>query len=172
MLNEKSYKIDSFNKFFKDAKLKKKYMKELNNMILNINKYKSNTVTGSYKPVKVIIDISFKQTNTLLNIMDFSGNLKFFRSAGLLKYKGKRKKSRFKIVNNFYKILLSKFKFSRFIKKPLIALHLKNTGRATYWIRKRFKKKFNIRIFKSFNLYPYNGCRKKKVPRKKFKKKK
>ena len=36
---------------------------------------------------------------------------------------------------------------------------------------KKLKKKFFIKVVRSFNLYPHNGCRKKKVRRKKFKKK-
>ena len=105
--------------------------------------------------VVYIIDISFSKTNTLLHITDFSGNLKFFCSAGLFKYKGKRKRSRFQVVKYFYNILLSKFKFLRF--KP-VALHLKNVGNARFWIIKKFKKKSYIRIIRNFNLYPYNGC--------------
>jgi ribosomal protein S11 len=184
MLYEKSYSTNiDLNKFFKDVKLKKQYIKEFKDVVLNLNtikeknyrylnsllffKYKSTNTNDNL--VTYIIDISFSKTNTLLHIMDFSGNLKFFCSAGLFKYKGRRKKSRFQIIRDFYHILLSKFKFLRF--KP-IALHLKNVGNDKYWITKKFKKKFYIKTIRNFNLYPCNGCRKKKVRRKKFKKRK
>lgn len=179
---EKSYNTNvDLHKFFKDIQLKKQYIKELNNLISNLIYIKKNCKCLNSKlflnynsinknnnlVVYSIINISFSKTNTLLHIMDFEGNLKFYYSAGLFKYKGKRKKSRFRIFKDFYNKLISKFKFLRF--KP-IALHLKNVGKAKFWIIRKLKKKFYIKIVKNFNLYPYNGCRKKKVRRKKFKK--
>jgi ribosomal protein S11 len=99
--------------------------------------------------------------------MDFSGNLKFFHSAGFLKYKGKNKKSRFVVLKDMYKILISKLKF---LKSQPVALHLKNVGFAKFWVIRVFKKKFFIRVVRSFNKYPHNGCRKRKMRRKKFRK--
>ena len=97
------------NKFFRNIRLKKQYIKKLKNKVFLLNKVKEknyktlnfvmfkktqNLVKEDYLVV-YIIDISFSKTNTLLHVMDFSGNLKFFCSAGSLNYKGKSKKARF-----------------------------------------------------------------------------
>ena len=112
--------------------------------------------------------ISFSRSNTLLHVMNSSGILKFFCSAGNLSYKGNSKKARALVLKSMINLLVRKLKFLRY--KP-IALHLKNVRFMRFWIVKRFKKKFTIRIVKNFNSYPYNGCRKRKVRRKKFIKK-
>ena len=117
--------------------------------------------------ISYIIDITFSQTNTLLHVTDPLGNLKFFCSAGSLNFKGKAKRSRFLVFREMYNILVSKLKF---LKGQPIAVHFKNVGSSRVWILKKLKKKFFIRVVKSFSLYPYNGCRKRKMRRKKFKK--
>jgi ribosomal protein S11 len=182
MKNIKTQNSLNLNKFFSDIKLKKQYIKKLKSkydLLSNFKKnYKNlslsifskscykNSIKESFL-VSYIIDITFSRTNTLLHVMDFSGNLKFFCSAGLLKYKGKSKKrARYLIFKNMFRILNSKLKF--FKSQPL-ALHLKNVGSAKFWIVKKFlKKKLFVKIIKSYDLYPYNGCRKKKVRRKKI----
>ena len=99
--------------------------------------------------------------------MDFSGKLKFFYSAGSFNYSGKSKKARYVVFRELYRVLISKLKF---LKNKPVALHLKNVGYNKSWIVKKLKKKFFIKSVRSFNLYPHNGCRKRKMRRKKFKK--
>jgi len=170
------------NKFFGNIRLKKQYIKKLKTKVFLLNKVKEknyktlnfvmfektqNLVKEDYLVVYVI-DILFSKTNTLLHVMDFSGNLKFFSSAGSLNYKGKSKKARFVVIKEFYRVLVTKLKF---LKNKPIALHLKNVGSNKFWLVRKLKKKIYIKVVCSFDLYPYNGCRKKKVRRKKFKKK-
>ena len=175
-----NYKLNLV-KFFKEIKLKKQYIKQLKNKVILLkslkdkNYKKLNSILffyGDYKKlykedflVTYIIDITFSKSNTFIHVMDFSGHLKFFSSAGYLQYKGKGKKSRSTILRDMYKILKLKLKF---LKDQPVALHLKNVGSAKFWIIKLFKKKFFIKVVRSFNTYPYNGCRKKKIRRKKF----
>ena len=171
----------NLNKFLSDIKIKKKYIKKLNSIDSLLNNVKekdykklnynlstkSDTITNQKDSfIMYIIDISFSKTNTLLHVMDFAGNLKFSYSAGLFKYKGKNKKLRFLVLRDFYHVLVTKLKFLKF--KP-IALHLKNVGHNKFWIIKKLKKKFFIKTIKNYSLYPYNGCRKKKMRRRKFK---
>lgn len=180
MENIKTKNNLNLNKFFIDIKSKKQYIKKLKNKIDLINNFKKNRYKNlssvifnlnnfeSYAKedflVTYIVDLTFSRTNTLLNIMDFSGNLKFFCSAGSLQYKGKRKKkARYLIFRDMYRILISKLKF---LKAQSIALHLKNVGSAKFWIIKLLKKKLFIKAVKSYDLYPHNGCRKKKIKRK------
>jgi ribosomal protein S11 len=164
----------NLNKFLNDIKLKKQYVKNLKNkidLLVDFKKnYKNLSLIVSNKNfikedflIRYIIDITFSRTNTLLHVMDFSGNLKFFCSAGSLQYKGKRKKSRYLVFRDISKVLISKLKF---LKSQPLALHLKNVGLAKSWIVKTLKKKLFIKVVKSYEMYPHNGCRKKKVRRK------
>lgn len=176
MENIKTINNLNLNSFFNDIKLKKQYIKKLKNKVDLLNSLKkkyinpmllsSNDKNAKYVKedflVTYIIDITFSRSNTLLTVMDFSGKLKFFCSAGSLKYKGKRKRARYLVFRDMYKILVSKLKF---LKLQPLALHLKNVGPAKFWIIKRLKKKLFIKIVKSYDLYPHNGCRKKKVRR-------
>lgn len=178
------YKVNfNLNTFFNTIRLKKQYLQQLKEKIrilkdLKEKKYKDLRPLVSYNPkfrnclissrfVMYIIDIKFSKTNTLLHVMDSLGKLKFFYSAGSFKFSGKQKKSRAIVFREFYKVLVSNLKFLSF--KP-IALHLKNVGRHKFWIVKKLKKKFYIKIVRNFNSFPHNGCRKKKKRRKKVKK--
>lgn len=171
----------NLNKFLKKVVFKKKYIKKLTEKICmlentkeqnfkslnyslfskNKNLIKQNTL------VVYIVDISFSRSNTLLHVMNSSGIVKFFCSAGDLSYSGKSKKSRVSVLTSMTSVLSHKLKFLQ--GKP-IALHLKNVGSKKFWIVKKLKKKFFIRVIRSFNLYSHNGCRKRKIRRKKFKK--
>ena len=111
-----------------------------------------------------IVHFSFSPTNTFLHITDISGNLKFCYSAGLVNFKGKQKKSRIQVLTRFLREL-RKLKISTLKDKP-IALHLNNVGFYKYFLIKNLKKNFFIRLIKSYETYPFNGCRKKKRLRK------
>jgi ribosomal protein S11 len=173
----------NLNKFLNGIKLKKQYIEKLKNKISELNVVSktdskdlgSVVVAKNHSGIKndhlvmYIIDISFSETNTLLHVTDFAGNLEFFCSAGSLNYKGKQKKQRFAIFKDLFRILVSKLTF---LKGKPIALHLKNVRSNKFWIMRKLKKRFFIRIVRNYNLYPFNGCRKKKMRRKRFKKKK
>jgi ribosomal protein S11 len=175
-------KLD-LNKFLNGIKLKKQYIEKLKNKISELNVVSktdskdlgSVVVAKNHSQIKndhlvmYIIDISFSETNTLPHVTDFAGNLEFFCSAGSLNYKGKQKKQRFAIFKDLFRILVSKLTF---LKGKPIALHLKNVRSNKFWIMRKLKKRFFIRIVRNYNLYPFNGCRKKKMRRKRFKKKK
>ena len=172
----------NFNKFLKKIVLKKQYIKKLTDKTclledIKEQNYKSLNYSLFFNKkyfiehnnlVVYIIDISFSRSNTLLHVTDSSGTLKFFCSAGDLSYTGKSKKARVSVLKAMVRILVRKLTFLQ--NKP-IALHLKNVRFRKFWIVKRLKKKFFIKVVRSFNLYPHNGCRKQKIRRKKLKKK-
>lgn len=176
-----SNSLFNLNIFFKNISVKKQYLKNLKKQFLLINDikqtnykvlskklFKKNSVFNFSKTnnlIVYIIDITFSKSNTFLNVMDSSGKLKFFSSAGHFSLKGKNKKFRFNVFKNIYRILLTKLKF---LKNKPIALHLKNVGANKFWIIKKLKTKFFIKVVRIFNLFSFNGCRKKKVRRKKF----
>lgn len=165
-----------FNIFFQSVKSKKQYLKKLRQKIILLE---SCITSDNYRRIPVaknnrvdclvsyVIDITFSLTNTLLHVMDPSGKIKFFRSAGDFNYSGKSKRTRFTVFREMHAFLISKLKFAK--HKP-IALHLKNVGANKVWIIRKLQKKFFIQVVRNFSCYPYNGCRKPKAVRKKVKK--
>ena len=110
------------------------------------------------------IFFSFSAVNTFLCVTNAFGNLKFSLSAGLLSFKGKLKKNRFRILKLFFKEL-RKLK-SNYLKNNPVSLHLNNVGFLKRFIIRNLKKKFLIKIIKNYQSYSYNGCRRKKKFRK------
>lgn len=178
MLNLNTMQFN-LNRFFKEVHLKKQHLKKTQDKICLLNELRNSNHKKigsdfSKKSSKVlnntfvmyIVDISFSKKNTLLHISDCSGNIKFFYSAGSFQQKGKAKTSRSIILRKFYRLLVSKLKF---LKRVPIAIHFKNADSNMFWFLKKLKNKLFITVVKHFNLYPYNGCRKKKIRRKKFK---
>lgn len=173
----KTYVNFSLNTFLKNIFLKKQYLQNLKKHFNLIENKKKNSKLV-YEKIKkkiefyndnnlimYIIDITFTNSNTFLHVMDSSGKLLNFFSAGCFNIKGKNKKSRFNVFKHFYFILTTRLGFLK--NKPL-ALHLKNVGFNKFWIIKKLKTKFFIKLVKVFNLFPFNGCRKKKIRRKKL----
>ena len=186
MQSNLNLKLD-LSSFIKDIKLKKNYINLLNEKIYRLNdlkeknfkeiesnffrKNENNPFSVIDNKIMYIVNIHFSKSNTLFTVMDFSGKVKVFYSAGIFNYKGKQKRyNRFLIVKHFLNLAASKLKFLQ--NKP-IALHLKNVGRKKNWAVRLFKlKNFYIKLVKTFNTTAHNGCRKKKVRRRKFKRKK
>lgn len=174
------------NKLFKNFSAKYIIIKKLKkqfNLLKNLDKisYESiiqivpnnvikNLINLLDHTVWYIIDISFSRSNTFLHVMNSDGGLEYYSSAGPLKYRGKRKTSRLNVFKSMYRILI---KQRGFLEKKPIALHLKNIGGTVKRkIVKKLEKKFFIKTVKMFNLFPFNGCRNKKIRRKKIRKKK
>lgn len=170
----------NLNEFLKDLSSKKQYIKTLKSQVntlfltkqldyrlLNKELHPGTLIEAvDDHVVMYIIDITFSRSNTFLHVMDSTGKLKFFASAGHFQYRGKNKKIRTNVLKDIYRVLLTKLKF---LKGKPIALHLKNTGFNSFLIVKKLKTKFFIKTVKSFNSFPFNGCRNKKVVRKKNK---
>lgn len=171
MNNNNLIKNFNLNKFLRFINLKKQYLKNLDNIkskLLKKNRlvYKSNkNLSKQSALVTHIIDVKFTRSNTLLHVTDFAGNLKTFYSAGSMTYTGKNKKARYTVFRDLYRILVSKLSFLN--GKP-IALHLTNVTQNRTWLIKKLKKRFFVVSIRLFNSYPHNGCRKRKIRRKKF----
>lgn len=171
----------NLNEFLKEISIKKHYIKKLKNQLSTLQSVKQknykllnkNLFDNKFNSMKsdlvimYIIDISFSRSNTLLHVTDYLGKLKFFCSAGDLQHKGKSKRFRFQVFKSIYRLLVTRLDF--LAGKP-VALHLKNVRFNRSWLIRKLKYKFFIRTVKSFDLFPHNGCRKKKVRRKKMKK--
>lgn len=137
--------------------------KQLSLSILNSPLLESLTMRSF--GVVYIIHFYFSSINTFLYVTDSSGTLKFKYSAGLMKFKGKQKKSRFLVLKSFFREL-RKIKTS-ILKNKAVALNFTNVGSYKYFIVKKLKKLFYIRFIKNYQIHAYNGCRKRKRLRKK-----
>jgi small subunit ribosomal protein S11 len=157
------------------------YVKNLKIQIDSLKKIKEN----DYKDVSIrrnrlksensqnlvvmyVINISFLKANTTIHISDIKGNMKLFYSAGSVGLAGKQKRKRRVAVSKLISLLLKR---ATFLNKKPIALHLNNVNFYKNLIVSKLKRTLYVRVIKSFNQAPYNGCRKKKLRRKKYTKK-
>lgn len=145
-----------------------KNIKKNNYKILGLIESRFNSKNSQNVIVVYIINISFLKTNTMINISDIKGNVKLFYSAGLVDLVGKQKKKRRIAISKLVLLLLIK---ATFLYKNPVALHLNNVSSYKKFIVTKLKKILYLRVIKIFNQPFYNGCRKKKLPRKKFIKK-
>jgi hypothetical protein len=116
--------------------------------------------------IKYIIGISMYNTNTILYLSDIKGTIKFFCSAGSLKMNKKQKTKKVSVLIKLIKFMLPKINFVS--KTDLVALHLKNFNKHLSLFVLNFLFKYrNIGMLKISNNQPHNGCRPRKIKRKK-----
>jgi hypothetical protein len=119
--------------------------------------------------IKFIIYISCTKSNTFIHVMDCLGNERYFYSIKSLSQNTKSKKnnSDIQVTEKFYKILVAKLKF---LQGTPVALHFNSVEFNFQWFLDKITKKLFITIVRFFTTYSHNGCRKKKIKRKKVKK--
>ena len=154
-INQLVFKVNYLNS-------KKKNYKQLY-LDLSTSNNRNNNLLVAY-----IINISFLKANTMLHVSDIKGNVILFYTAGSVNLTGKQKRRRIITVLRLFKLL---YKNASFLFGKPIALHLNNVNRNKFLIVKKLKQKFFIKLIREFNHTPYNGCRKPKIRRKKYKKK-
>ena len=123
--------------------------------------YKSNYF------IKYIIGIYISKTNVVISLCNIKGEIKYFISANSLKLN--KKQNKLTTIVKLFKILL--------LKNPLLKgnnctiLHFKNINQRTAILIYSFISNYlkNIVSIKIFNNKPHNGCRPKKIKRKKNK---
>lgn len=164
LLNEEKLSIKNFR--IRINLLKKIKENGYKNLSIRRNRFKSENNQDLI--LMYIISISFLRTNTTIHVSDIKGNMRLFYSAGLVNLAGKQKRKRRIAVSKLVSLLLKK---ATFLYKNPVALHLNNVNFYNNFIVSKLKKTLYIRVIKNFNQAPYNGCRKKKLPRKKFTKK-
>lgn len=168
------YQLKQLIEFFNYVKnfKKLKYIKKLLSIYIlfkfskNLNLINSNFNTNKnvkQNLIKYIINIHFSNTNTLVNVTDVKGNPIILLTSGLIKLKGKEKKTQPIALLNIFKVLLVKAKF---LFKTPVALHFKNvkTFYESFLINS-LKNKVFIKAIRSYNLVAHNGCRLKKLSR-------
>lgn len=163
---EKFYVTNLLNQVTYLKKLKTNEYKDLGVKRFGIHNNKK--IASQDFVVMYIINISFLKANTTIHVSDVQGNLKLFYSAGSVDLTGKQKRRRRVAVSKLISLLLKK---TIFLGQKPIALHLNNVNFYKNLIVRKLKRNFYIKIIKIFNQTPYNGCRKKKLRRKKYTKK-
>ena len=145
-----------------------KKLKESNSNNLSAKKF-TNIETRETNPqdfvVAYIISISFLKANTTIHVSDTKGNLKLFYSAGSVELSGKQKRKRRIAISKLISLVLKK---ANFLGQKPIALHLNNVNFYKNLIIRKLKRNLYIKVVKILNQTPYNGCRKKKLRRKKY----
>ena len=113
--------------------------------------------------INYIIKINSTKTNTFLNITDNRGNLKLSFSSGLL---GLKKRQKVMQPNAYIQLLKKVFLNAKFLKNKTVSLQFKNIKPFhELFILKMLKDKIFVKTLRSYNLYPHNGCRPKKIKR-------
>jgi ribosomal protein S11 len=163
---EKFYVENLLNQVIYLKKLKTNNYKSLGVQKFTI--YNKKEINPQDFMVVYIINISFLKANTTIHVSDIRGNLKLFFSAGSVDLTGKQKKKRRIAVSKLISLLLKK---ASFLNRKPIALHLSNVSFYKNVIVRKLKRNLYIKIIKIFNQTPHNGCRKKKLRRKKYTKK-
>lgn len=126
--------------------------------ILNINKNKLKLDLINY-----VIKINSTKTNTFLTITDSKGNLKLSFSSGQL---GLKKRQKISQPSTLIQLLKKVFLKAKFIKNKTVGLQFKNVKPFhELIILKMLKSKIFIKSIRSYNLFPHNGCRPKKLKR-------
>lgn len=116
-------------------------------------------------PLKYIVGVSLSNTNSIIYVTDIKGKIKFFLSAGFLGLNGRQKIKKPAVLVKLLRSLIVKRQLKR---KSCVALHLKNFNKFyTSIVLSLLKKHLKIGFVRVFNNKPHNGCRPKKLKRKK-----
>lgn len=149
-----------------------KKLKEKNYKKLSVKQFDTSLVQQNLNNqdlvIMYIVNISFLKANTTIHVSDTKGNMKLFYSAGSVGLTGKQKRKRRTAVSKLISLLIKK---ATFLKNKPVALHLNNVNFYNNLIVSKLRHTLYIRLIKRFNQTPYNGCRKKKIRRKKYTKK-
>ena len=179
-MKKKNYLFNYF--YFKTFKQKIK-----NNLILfkNLKKQRNEekmkkrffiqslekTVNYKFKNlIRFVIGVSANRNNVIVYVTDIKGKLFYYKTSGMLGLLKKQKKRSVHIILRLLKILITD---NQYLKNNFIStLHLKNINKKLVIVILNFLSKNSIHIknIKIKNHQPHNGCRPKKVRRKKRKK--
>ena len=120
--------------------------------------------------IRFVIGISANRNNVIVYVTDIKGKLFYYKTSGMLGLLRKQKKRSVHIILRLLKILISD---NQYLKNNFIsALHLKNINKKLSMVIIKFLSKnfIHIKNIKIKNHQPHNGCRPKKIRRKKRKK--
>jgi ribosomal protein S11 len=162
----------NINSFLKNIKSNKNFVTKLKSQQVEINSNHDHTrFKNSVFSVAYIVYVVQNKTSLAMHITNSEGNLIYSATPHSAGFSGKAKqRAQASIVKKFLSVLLTSNQVA-FLKSKPIALHLTNIGFIKQWLIKKLKKTFFIESVRIFTTVPFNGCRKKKLRRKKIKKK-
>ena len=117
--------------------------------------------------VTYILAVVFSLKNTRVLLLSSSGQLIRAYSGGFAGFKNQQKTSRQLVVRKILALLKPMY-FNNVVNSGTVSLHLYNVGDKKSSIVKLVSQFFLVASIKLFNSIPYNGCKKKKLRRKKF----
>ena len=128
---------------------------------------------GNYKfenLIRFIIGISAYRNNVIVYVTDIKGKLRYYKSSGMLGLLKKQRKRSVRVIFKLLKLLISDNKHLKI--NFANALHLKNINKKMCAIVLNFlsKNSISVKSVRLRNHQPHNGCRPKKIRRKKRKK--
>lgn len=160
--NCKLENIKQLNFFKKKLIHKINVLKNNNKKLYCIPKTKNKIDENS---IKNIIGITLSNSNTNLYFSDIKGKIKFFLSSGGLGLNGKQKVKKPVVLVKLLRYILSKLSL---LNNHPTALHLKNfTKFYASLVTTLLSKYVLIELIRVYNNKPHNGCRPKKIKRKK-----
>ena len=168
----KSYIFENYKMALNTLDKKKTLLEDYKDQVLLPKAPSINGLEATLGWVRVshIILITFSTSNTRLNYLDSSGRLLYTTSSGMAGLRGKHKTDRPVAVKRLLTLLnmyLYRLKLKRGGRSVINALHLRNVGSHRNSVIKIARQSFIISSIKTFNSVPYNGCRRKKIRRKK-----
>jgi ribosomal protein S11 len=166
ILKRKNY----INNLKKKISLLKKLKKQKNykNLRLFLTKKYNNSIIQQ-DLIMYKLNVILTNKNTIIYVTDIKGNLKFFQSTSFLNITGKQKTAQPAALLKVLKILLSN---TNFLKNKPIALHCNNVKKHyVIFLINILENILFIKVIRIYNfLIPHNGCRPKKIKRKKRRK--
>lgn len=167
------YKLLKLTKILNKTQVSNKLVKNLvtifkqkfnNNKIFPLNPLKKKKVHENV--IRYIINIIAFPSNTVINITDVSGKVLITISDGLVNDSKESKKSKYRPIVKIFKSLLLK---ASFIKNKAVAINFKKIKRyqESFFI-KVLKPKVFIKSVQSYTSLPHNGCRPKKLKKRKI----
>jgi ribosomal protein S11 len=158
----KNINLLKFNNYIVDilAKINPQYNLFLHNYQKNTEKkFKLKDVNfKNYNLISYIIKITLLKSNVYINVTNIKGRILIACSSGIINLKGSQKTKRL-AYNRILKF--TKFKIRK-LKNKIFAIHFIGIKSNRKKLLKSFKKYFNIKNIKYYNLIAHNGCRLKK----------
>jgi len=143
--------------FIKNLLIKLIFLENFKKKKLSFKLKKNNNI------IFYILNIFLTNSNLFVNISNNFGNINYYISSGLLKYKGSEKTNKYSILSVIQKTILANYNI---VKNKSVVVHFKGNNNNVYnLVLKYLKKNFNIKAIKYYNLLPHNGCRPKKYKR-------
>lgn len=156
----------------KKVKIKILFLKKIkdNKTSKNLRFLLSKVTTFKSKDlINCIIGISIYNTKIVIYLSDIEGTVKFFCTTGSLGLKRKQINKKIAVLIKLMKVMMYKIKFIS--KHDFIALHLKNCNEyLSTFVSSFLAKYYNIGFIRIDNNQPHNGCRPRKIKRKKRRK--